>query len=199
MRCREYTHSKSYGCKHEPYPYPIQILRALASRWIGQVNAQSCLLINFQYRQINLQFSWLSVEQPIRIDWVLNKHHLEFPINKKTTSISIFHTTYCIHLSWNKQYYTSKSSKIILQANNPSLLKHTFTNLLYTIAMTWSARGMGESGSCLHSFVSIRYCHNSLVMEPFEKTPGGRNRVNGNQGSCLNLDGASAHTPNRAC
>ena len=59
--------------------------------------------------------------------------------------------------------------------------KHAFTNLLYTIAMTWSARGMGESGNRLHSFVSIRYCHNSLVMEPLEKTPGGRNRVNGYQ------------------
>ena len=83
--------------------------------------------------------------------------------------------------------------------NNPSLLKRTFTNLLYTIAMTWSARGMGESGSRLHSFVSIRYCHNSLVIEPSEKTPGERNRVNGNKGSCVNLDNARAHTPNQAC
>ena len=33
---------------------------------IAQVNVQSFLLTNFQYQPISLQFSWLSVEQPIR-------------------------------------------------------------------------------------------------------------------------------------
>ena len=45
--------------------------------------AQNVALIIFQYKPINLQYSWLSVEQPIRIDWVLYKHHWEFLINKK--------------------------------------------------------------------------------------------------------------------
>ena len=51
---------------------------------IKHKNVQSCLLLNFQYKPISLQYSWLSVEQPIRFDWVLYKHHREFPINKKT-------------------------------------------------------------------------------------------------------------------
>ena len=50
---------------------------------IRHVNVQSCLLIIFQDQPISLQYSWLGVEQPIRIDWVLHKHLLEFPINKK--------------------------------------------------------------------------------------------------------------------
>ena len=50
---------------------------------IGHVIVQSCLLINFQSKPISLQSSWLSVEQPIRIDGVLCKHHRKFPINKK--------------------------------------------------------------------------------------------------------------------
>ena len=33
---------------------------------IGHVDVQSCLLIIFQYQPITLQYSWLSVEQPIR-------------------------------------------------------------------------------------------------------------------------------------
>ena len=49
---------------------------------IGHVDVQSCLLINSQYKPISLQYCWLSVEQPIRIDWVY-KHHWEVPINKK--------------------------------------------------------------------------------------------------------------------
>ena len=32
---------------------------------IGHVNVQNCLLIIFQYQPITLQYSWLSVEQPI--------------------------------------------------------------------------------------------------------------------------------------
>ena len=50
---------------------------------IGHVNVQSCLLINFLYKPISLQFSWLSVEQPIRIDCVLYNHHWEFPIQRR--------------------------------------------------------------------------------------------------------------------
>ena len=50
---------------------------------IWYVNIQSCLLIIFQYQPISLLYSWWSVEQPIRIDWVLNKNHWQFPINKK--------------------------------------------------------------------------------------------------------------------
>ena len=77
-----------------------------------------------------------------------------------------------------KRYYfaTITVDSTGIQSESPKS-KHALTNLLYTIAMTWSARGTGESGSCVHSFMSIRYCHNSLVIEPFEKTPGGRNRV----------------------
>ena len=37
----------------------------------------------FQHKPISLQYSWLSVEQPIRIDRLFYKHHWEFPINKK--------------------------------------------------------------------------------------------------------------------
>ena len=51
---------------------------------IGHAIFQSCLLIISQHQPISLQYSWLSVEQPIRIEWVLYKHHWEFPINKKT-------------------------------------------------------------------------------------------------------------------
>ena len=49
----------------------------------GMFNVQSCLLINFRYTPISLQSSWVSAEQPIRIDWLLYKHHREFPINEK--------------------------------------------------------------------------------------------------------------------
>ena len=49
---------------------------------IRLVYDQSCLL-SFQYKPISFQYSWLIVEQPIRIDWVLYKHHWEFPIKKK--------------------------------------------------------------------------------------------------------------------
>ena len=43
-----------------------------AQHLIGHVvNVQSCLLIIFQYQPISLRYSWLSVEQPVRIDWVL--------------------------------------------------------------------------------------------------------------------------------
>ena len=50
---------------------------------IGHVNVQSCLLIIFQHQPISLKYSWLSVEQPIRFDWVLYRYHREFPIHKK--------------------------------------------------------------------------------------------------------------------
>ena len=50
---------------------------------IGHFNVQSCLLINFRYKPISLHYSWLNVGQPIRIDWVLYNHNLEFRINKK--------------------------------------------------------------------------------------------------------------------
>ena len=49
---------------------------------IGHVNVQSCLLSNSKHKPISLQYSWLSFEQPIRIDRLLCKHHWEFPINK---------------------------------------------------------------------------------------------------------------------
>ena len=47
----------------------------------GRVNAQSCLLINFQYQPISLQFSWLSVEQPIK-----------FRLSVEYASLGIFYT-----------------------------------------------------------------------------------------------------------
>ena len=50
---------------------------------IWHANVQSWFLIDSQYKPISLQYSWLSVEQPIRIDWVLYKRHWDFPINKK--------------------------------------------------------------------------------------------------------------------
>ena len=46
-------------------------------------NVQSCLPIIFQHQPISLKYSWLSVEQPIRFDWVLYRYHREFPIHKK--------------------------------------------------------------------------------------------------------------------
>ena len=51
--------------------------------WIGHANVQSCVLIYFQYKPISLQYSWMSVEQPIGIDCVLYMHHWEFPANMK--------------------------------------------------------------------------------------------------------------------
>ena len=35
---------------------------------IGHVSVLRCLLINFQYKPISLQYTWLSVNQPIRIN-----------------------------------------------------------------------------------------------------------------------------------
>ena len=46
-------------------------------------NVQSCLLIIFQHKPISLQCSWLSVEQPITLDWAFYRHHWEFPIHRK--------------------------------------------------------------------------------------------------------------------
>mgnify|MGYP001801005256 CR=1 FL=1 len=44
---------------------------------IGHDNIQSCVLINFLYKAIILQYSWLSDELAVH-------HHWKFPINKKT-------------------------------------------------------------------------------------------------------------------
>ena len=55
--------------------------------FITKSKVQNCPLINLQYKPTSFQYSWLSVEQPIRIDWVLYKHCWEFPINKKTITM----------------------------------------------------------------------------------------------------------------
>ena len=47
--------------------------------WKEMFLVQSCLLIDNQYKPISLQYTWLSVEQPIRIDWVLYKYCWEYP------------------------------------------------------------------------------------------------------------------------
>ena len=61
----------------------------------GHISVQSCLYIEYQYKPISLQYSWLSVEQPIRIDWVLYECHWEVPINTKTkTSFYCWHTLF---------------------------------------------------------------------------------------------------------
>ena len=39
--------------------------------WKEMFLVQSRLLIDNQYKVISLQYTWLSVEQPMRIDWVL--------------------------------------------------------------------------------------------------------------------------------
>ena len=89
------------------------------SPWIGHVNVQSCLLINFQYKPISLQYSWLSVEQPIRIDWELYKHHWEFPINKKIIPMLICPISPLLadnkvcHISLLQFIYNSNLTKII--------------------------------------------------------------------------------------
>ena len=71
----------TYHLRH-PKTKPDKLMTSWSSP-IKHINVQSCLLIHFQYKPISLQYSWLSVEQPIRIDWVVYKHHWEFPINKK--------------------------------------------------------------------------------------------------------------------
>ena len=58
--------------------------------YIGHAYVHSCPLINFQYKPISLQYSCLSVERPIRVDWVLYKPHWEFSINKKTIPIRLY-------------------------------------------------------------------------------------------------------------
>ena len=63
----------------------IVFLDSIVHWSIGHVHVQRSLLINFHYTLIPLQYSCLRVEQPIRIDWVLCKHHWECPINRKTT------------------------------------------------------------------------------------------------------------------
>ena len=63
---------------------------------IGHSNVQSCLLIDFKCKPISLQYSWLSVEQPIRVDWVLYMHHWQFQINKKTIPmLTLFISVFC--------------------------------------------------------------------------------------------------------
>mgnify|MGYP001792829609 CR=1 FL=1 len=47
--------------------------------WKEMFLVQSRLLIDNQYKLISMQYTWLSVEQPIRIDWVLCKHCWEYP------------------------------------------------------------------------------------------------------------------------
>ena len=77
------------------------------------VNVQSCLLINYQLKPISLKYSWLSIEQPIRIDIVLYKHYWEIPINKKIITMltcpvnqgvdqvqSILSVFELLHLNW---------------------------------------------------------------------------------------------------
>ena len=53
-----------------------KIKKSYGKKWFL---VQSCLLIDNQYKPISLQYTWLSVEQPIRIDWVLYKHCWEYP------------------------------------------------------------------------------------------------------------------------
>ena len=72
---------------------------------IGHVNIQSCLLINFLYKSISLQNSGLSFEQPIRIDWVLYKYHLEFPTNKKIIPLLTCPITItCLHMLFKTSF-----------------------------------------------------------------------------------------------
>ena len=53
---------------------------------VEYVNVQSCLLLNLQYKPISLQYSWLSVEQPVRIECCISIIW-NFQINKKTISM----------------------------------------------------------------------------------------------------------------
>ena len=73
------THSCSPLMATDPNQIDTIILRR-----IWHVNVQRCLLINFQYKPISLQYSWLSVDQPISIDLDLQSIIEIFPINYKT-------------------------------------------------------------------------------------------------------------------
>ena len=63
----------------------------------GYISVQSNLYIKYQCKPISLQYSWLSVEQPI--DWVLYECHWEVPINKKTSF-------YCWHTLFVQRFAT---------------------------------------------------------------------------------------------
>ena len=71
---------------------------------IWHFNVWSFLLINVRYKPISLQDSSLSVEQPIRIDWVMYKHHWEFQINKEDNSnVNMpYNWNVGIYLSWGE-------------------------------------------------------------------------------------------------
>ena len=55
---------------------------------------------------ISLQYSWLSVEQPIIIDWVLYKHKWEFPIHKKIIPLLT------VPIRYRLQYYNHTMTQI---------------------------------------------------------------------------------------
>ena len=65
----------------------------LIPKWLNYI---SCLLILFQHQPISLQYSWLSFEQPITIDWVLYKHHWEFSTHKQIIPMLTYLITFFI-------------------------------------------------------------------------------------------------------
>ena len=70
--------------------------------WIGYVYVQSCFLIIFQHQPMSLQYSWLSVEQPIRIDQLLYKHHWEFPIHEQIIPMLTYPIPIFYSLRWDR-------------------------------------------------------------------------------------------------
>ena len=106
----------------------VSLVRAcmliIATHWwsllIGHVNVRSCLLIIAiicQYQQISLQYSWLSVEHPIRFWLSVAWASLVFPISKKTIpmftcplpektdfwknpTVGFFPQLYCLYIRW---------------------------------------------------------------------------------------------------
>ena len=82
---------------------------------IGHVNVQSCLLIIFQYQPISLQYSWLSVEQPIRVvyvvyaslgisDTMVDNSNVNMPYWDKLASDNEQLSFLCLNLSQSKLF-----------------------------------------------------------------------------------------------
>ena len=68
---------------------------------IGHVNVQSCLLIIFQYQPISLQYSWQSVEQPIRFQ--LSVVYLLLESSNTKEDNSNVNTPWKVKLLWTER------------------------------------------------------------------------------------------------
>ena len=107
----------------------------------GHVNVQSCLLIIFWYQLVSLQYSWLSVEQPIRF-W-LGVEYASLGISNTIEDNSNVNMPYCgfIHFSRraiNDHHYVSIwDCKTTILGSHQRMQPQPCTQSYWEMSLTW--------------------------------------------------------------